>query len=401
MAGNVYSVTQVTDYIQNMFAQDFMLERISVRGEIYNCKYHSSGHVYFTLKDEGAVISCILFAGSRSGLKFTLSEGMRVVASGRIGVYRKGGSYNLYVTAVTADGIGALYERYEKLKRELEEMGMFDEVYKKPIPKYINTLGIVTAPTGAAVRDIIQIAKRRHPGIRILLYPAKVQGEGAAQSIARGIAVMENAGVDVIIAGRGGGSIEDLWAFNEEITAKAFFSCSVPIISAVGHETDTVITDYVADLRAPTPSAASELAVPDMTALCTTLQETAVLMRRMIAHHISGAREKTSAAQRTLMVLSPGHRIAEMRLRLEDASVHLQMQMKYILSEKRNACTIRKERLEALSVRNRLSGGMALVQKADGKLLAKAEDAAAGDDIRVIFADGSIRAKVTETAHGR
>lgn len=260
---NVYTVKQVNLYIKNMFTQDFMLNRIYVKGEVSNCKYHTSGHIYFSLKDESGTIACIMFASARSGLSFRMREGQKVVVLGSVNVYERDGKYQLYANEIILEGAGLLYEKFEALKQELEEMGMFADEYKQPIPKCAKTVGIVTAPTGAAVRDIIQIASRRNPYVQLILYPALVQGEGAADSIVRGIRMMEKQNVDVMIVGRGGGSIEDLWAFNEEKVARAIFECRVPVISAVGHETDTLISDFVADLRAPTPSAAAELAVYD------------------------------------------------------------------------------------------------------------------------------------------
>ena len=258
---NVYTVRQVNSYIKNMFAQDFMLNRIYVKGEVSNLKYHTSGHIYFSLKDESGTIACVMFAGSRAGLSFRMKEGQQVIVLGSISVYERDGKYQLYAREIVPAGAGLLYEKFEALKKELAEMGMFAPEYKQPIPKYVRTVGIVTAPTGAAVRDIINIAGRRNPYVQLILYPALVQGEGAAESIVKGIHALEAKQVDVIIVGRGGGSIEDLWAFNEEAVARAVFDCTVPVISAGGHETDTTITDYVADLRAPTPSAAAELAV--------------------------------------------------------------------------------------------------------------------------------------------
>ena len=264
---NVYTVGQINSYIKNMFAQDFLLQELSVKGEVSNCKYHSSGHIYFTLKDEKGTISCVMFAGNRSGLVFRISEGMQVIVRGTVDVYERDGKYQMYAKRITQDGAGELYERFMHLKQELQDRGMFAPEYKKQIPKFVKTLGVVTAPTGAAVRDIIHIATRRNPYVQIILYPAVVQGETAPASIVRGIQALEQAGVDVMIVGRGGGSIEDLWAFNEEIVAQAVFDCSIPVISAVGHETDTTIIDYVSDLRAPTPSAAAELAVYDISLL--------------------------------------------------------------------------------------------------------------------------------------
>ncbi len=261
---SVYTVAQINSYIKNMFTQDYLLKNLFVKGEVSNCKYHTSGHIYFTLKDPKGTVSCVMFAGNRSGLSFRMSEGQQVIVGGTVDVYERDGKYQLYAKQILLDGNGQLYEKYERLKRELEELGMFAPEYKQPIPKYSKTVGVVTADTGAAVRDIIQIAHRRNPYVQIILYPAIVQGQAAVPSIVNGIRGLERLGVDVMIVGRGGGSIEDLWAFNEREVAQAVFDCSVPVISAVGHETDTTIIDFVADLRAPTPSAAAELAVADI-----------------------------------------------------------------------------------------------------------------------------------------
>ena len=259
----VYSVSQVNSYIKNMFTQDFLLRRISVKGEVSNCKYHTSGHIYFTLKDGGGTLSAVMFAGQRRGLSFRLAEGQQVVVKGNVDVYERDGKYQLYAAEIELAGRGDLFLRFEKLRNELEEMGMFAAEYKQDIPRYATKIGIVTAPTGAAVRDIINISKRRNPYVQLVLYPALVQGAEAKYSIAKGIETLDAMGLDVLIVGRGGGSIEDLWAFNEEMVARAIFACRTPVISAVGHETDVTIADYVADLRAPTPSAAAELAVFD------------------------------------------------------------------------------------------------------------------------------------------
>ena len=258
MTGSIYSVGQVNAYIKNMFAQDFMMKHIYVRGEVSNCKYHTSGHIYFTLKDETGTLNAIMFAGNRKGgLHFPMKEGDNVVVLGAVRVYERDGKYQLYAQSIILEGAGLLYQKFEELKKELEEMGMFAEEYKQPIPRFPRTVGVVTAPTGAAVRDIQNIAARRNPYVQLILYPAQVQGEGAAESIINGIFALEHYGVDVMIVGRGGGSIEELWAFNEESVARAIFECTVPVISAVGHETDTTIADYVADRRAATPSEAA------------------------------------------------------------------------------------------------------------------------------------------------
>lgn len=245
MLKNVYTVKQVNAYIKNMFTQDFMLNRLYVKGEVSNCKYHPSGHIYFSLKDESGTIACVMFAGSRSGLSFRMQEGQQVVVLGSVSVYERDGRYQMYAREIILDGAGELYLKFEALKKELEEMGMFAQEYKRPIPQFVKKVGIVTASSGAAVRDIINIAARRNPYVQLILCPAKVQGEGAAESIVQGIRMLEEQDVDVMIVGRGGGSIEDLWAFNEEIVARAIFESRVPVISAVGHETDTTIADYV------------------------------------------------------------------------------------------------------------------------------------------------------------
>ena len=260
---DIYSVGQINRYIKGMFSQDILLRNVYIRGEVSNCKYHSSGHIYFSLKDASGTLSCIMFAGNRRNLQFPMKNGDRVICGGTVDVYEKGGSYQLYARDIRLEGAGLLYEQFIALRNELKEMGMFEKEYKKPIPKYAMKVGVVTAPEGAAIRDIQNISHRRNPYVQLYLYPARVQGEGAKASIVRGIRVLDDFGVDVIIIGRGGGSLEDLWAFNEREVAEAVFACSTPVVSAVGHETDVTIADFVADMRAPTPSAAAELCVFD------------------------------------------------------------------------------------------------------------------------------------------
>ncbi|MBO4776275.1 MAG: exodeoxyribonuclease VII large subunit, partial [Lachnospiraceae bacterium] len=260
----IYTVFQVNTYIHNMFREDYLLSDVSVTGEISNLKFHSSGHIYFTLKDAQSAISCAIFRSSAQKLNIALKDGDKIVAHGSISNYVPSGSVTFNITSVEYEGVGDLTKRFEELKKKLSEQGLFDKEFKKPIPAFPKTIGIVTAPTGAAIRDIISVSKRRNPYISLVLYPALVQGDGAAATIVNGIEVLEKMGVDVIIVGRGGGSLEDLWAFNEEEVAYAIFQCSVPIISAVGHEIDFTISDFTADYRAATPSAAAEIAVPDI-----------------------------------------------------------------------------------------------------------------------------------------
>ena len=315
MLKNVYTVKQVNAYIKNMFTQDFMLNRIYVKGEVSNCKYHTSGHIYFSLKDESGMIACIMFAGQRGGLPFRMREGQQVIVLGNITTYERDGKYQLYAKEIILDGAGALYERFEALKQELGEMGMFAEEYKQPIPKFARTIGVVTAPTGAAIRDIINVAGRRNPYVQLLLYPALVQGEGAAASIVEGIAALEKKGVDLIIVGRGGGSIEDLWAFNEEIVARAIFECRIPVISAVGHETDTTIADYVADLRAPTPSAAAELAVFEYETFLNGVEEYRIKIRKAIHQKAEWEKIKTGQYALKLKYLHPQNKLRDKQQR--------------------------------------------------------------------------------------
>lgn len=314
MAKNVYSVRQVNAYIKNMFVQDFMLNRIYVKGEVSNCKYHTSGHIYFSLKDESGAIACVMFAGERrTGLTFRMQEGQKVIVLGSVSVYERDGRYQLYAREILPDGEGDLYRRYEQLKRELEEMGMFSPEYKQPIPFYNRKIGIVTAPTGAAIRDIMNISRRRNPYVQLILYPALVQGEQAAESIVKGIQTLDAYGVDVMIVGRGGGSIEDLWAFNEEIVARAIFECRTPVISAVGHETDTTIADYVADLRAPTPSAAAELAVVDYRQLVESVRIFKNQLADRVEQKIVRNRDRARYLQARLLQASPQYQLREKR----------------------------------------------------------------------------------------
>ncbi len=394
---NVYTVAQVNSYIKNMFTQDFMLQSIFVRGEVSNCKYHSSGHIYFTLKDEKGMIACVMFAGNRGGLTFKMEEGQQIVAGGTINVYERDGKYQMYAEQIVLDGAGVLNERYERLKNELLERGMFSDAYKQPIPKYIRTLGVVTAPTGAAVRDIINIATRRNPYIRIILFPAVVQGDAAASSIVQGIRALEMRKVDAMIVGRGGGSLEDLWAFNEEEVAQAVFDCSIPIISAVGHETDTTICDFVADLRAPTPSAAAELAVFDMGALDKQLGEYASAMNGAMEYHLERKRTALQKLKMQLGYLSPINQIREKRtfaLKLEEG---IQDAMERLLTKKRHEMELYVEKLKGLSPLDKLKQGFSHTSNEEGRTITKVSQVAPGDRISIYVSDGKVNAVVETT----
>ena len=392
----VYSVGQINTYIRNMFTQDFVLNRVSVRGEISNLKYHTSGHIYFTLKDASAAIACVMFAGARGGLAFRMSNGQQVVVDGAVNVYERDGKYQLYATKIRQDGAGELYEKFLELKEELEEMGMFAPEYKQPIPKFVRRLGVVTAPTGAAIRDIINIATRRNPGIRIILYPAKVQGEGAAESVAAGLAALDALGVDVIIVGRGGGSIEDLWAFNEETVARALFSCHTPVISAVGHETDTTIADFVADLRAPTPSAAAELAVADVTAWLQALDEDALQLQRIMQRMIKDARSRLRECELRMRYEKPQQRLMQQKQRLDEYEERLRRAMQSLLEQTRHQLALIEERLRRLSPYEKLESGYGCILTEDGRRIRSVLQVAPGEVVQICLADGRMTARIQE-----
>ncbi len=397
MKKHVYSVGQINAYIKNMFAQDYVLRRISIKGEISNCKYHSSGHIYFSLKDSSGTIDAVMFAGYRkNGLKFRMRDGDNVIADGSVQVYERDGRYQLYAREITLDGAGALYLRFEALKKELAEMGMFAPEYKQPIPKYISRLGIVTAPTGAAVQDIRNISRRRNPYVQLILYPAQVQGDGAAESIVNGIHALEQLGVDTIIVGRGGGSIEDLWAFNEEITARAIFECSVPIISAVGHETDVTIADYAADLRAPTPSAAAELAVYDYAQYCASLRMIYASLNMRMREHIQYEYQRQQQLKTRLGYLSPQAVLNNRKQYVADLEEKIRQRMEYRLQKDRHRIQLLAERLEAGSPVRKLSQGFSYVTDQAGHPVTEISQTAAGDEIHVHTLDGKIRAEVIE-----
>lgn len=383
-----------------MFTQDYFLQTVFVKGEVSNCKYHPSGHIYFTLKDSASALNCIMFAGDRRGLSFRLTEGQQVIAKGSVSVFERDGRYQLYVKEVTLDGAGALYEKYEQLKRELAEEGMFAPEYKQPIPKYIHTLGVVTADTGAAVRDIIQIATRRNPYVQIILYPALVQGASAAPSIVNGIRALERQGVDVMIVGRGGGSIEDLWAFNERMVAQAVFDCTVPVISAVGHETDTTIIDYVSDLRAPTPSAAAELAVTSASDIDQEILNGQERLYRQMDRVLRCKKQQAEQMEMRLRYLSPANRIREKRTYSIQLEERLENRMQMILRDRRHTLALYIERMKAVSPLEKLNSGYSYVEAADGKNIRSVTQVREGDSLRIRVSDGMIEAKVEQVQQG-
>lgn len=401
MTQNVYTVRQVNAYIKNMFTQDYMLNRIYVKGEVSNCKYHTSGHIYFSLKDESGTIACVMFAGQRGGLAFHMREGQQVVVFGGISVYERSGSYQLYAREIRLDGEGVLYERFQALKQELGEMGMFAPEYKKTIPSFVKTVGIVTAPTGAAIRDIMNISSRRNPFVQLILYPALVQGEGAVQSIVTGIQTLDAYGVDVMIVGRGGGSIEDLWAFNEEAVARAIFECETPVISAVGHETDTTIADHVADLRAPTPSAAAELAVYDYRLTERTMIEYREKATRLLEQQIRMQRLRLREYQTKLMYLHPENQVRDYRQRIVDYEEKLRLLMENSLQKNKMRFTVDLEKMKKLSPLEKLNQGFSYVETADRKAVKRIGQVDVGDELTIYVTDGTIKVCAEETKEER
>lgn len=396
MRKNIYPVGQVNKYIKNMFSQDFMLHLISIKGEVSNCKYHTSGHIYFTLKDKAGAMSAVMFAGNAKNMTFRMKDGDQVVVTGSVEVYEKMGTYQIYARQIELDGEGNLYLRFEQLKKELEEMGMFAAEYKRPIPKYAGKIGVVTAQTGAAIQDIRNISGRRNPYVQLILYPALVQGEGAAQSIVNGIHALDRMGLDIIIVGRGGGSIEDLWAFNEEIVARAIFECNTPVISAVGHETDWTIADFVSDRRAPTPSAAAELAVFDHRQMIDQLSNIKKRMDSNLSGKIEFYRERLSHIKTRVSYLSPANRLNENRKRLADLEERLLLLMQQQIKDKRQKLIMLSTRLDADSPVKKLSQGYAYVSKEDGRNIHSAADITCGDNIDIYLIDGRAKAVISE-----
>lgn len=395
MLKNIYTVEQVNKYIKNMFTQDFLLHQICIKGEVSNCKYHTSGHIYFTLKDTSGTISAVMFAGYRRGLRFQMKEGDKVIVTGSVEVYERDGKYQVYAREIELEGAGNLYLQFEALKKELEEMGMFAPEYKKPIPVFAKSVGIVTAPTGAAIQDIRNIATRRNPYVQLILYPALVQGEGAAQSIVCGINALKQLGVDVIIVGRGGGSIEDLWAFNEECVARAIFECNIPVISAVGHETDWTIADFVSDLRAPTPSAAAELAVFDYALTKQRLMEHKLRMSRSMSRSLTMVRQRLEHEKTKLKFLSPMSRLNENRRRLLDMEERLANQMNKTWTQKKYQLMLLARSLDGLSPAKKISSGYAYVET-KGKSIRTIDSVQVEDEIMIHVSDGRMKAVVTE-----
>ncbi|MBR3791748.1 MAG: exodeoxyribonuclease VII large subunit [Clostridia bacterium] len=342
----IATVSQLNGFIKKTFEANPVFSDIWIKGEISNFKKHYSGHIYLTLKDEGGVLKAVMFKSSAYSLSFTPSDGMKVIARGRVSVYEASGAYQLYISEMLPDGVGELYIAYEKLKKKLEAEGLFDEEHKKPIPKYPSSVGVVTASTGAAVRDIINVMTRRYPYAEIIVYPAQVQGAGAAESIVKGIEYFNREKIcDTIIVGRGGGSIEDLWAFNEEMVAYAIYNSEIPIVSAVGHEVDFTISDFVADLRAPTPSAAAELAVPSQTELMRKIEDLEYAIKTLLVSNLKNKKLKLNSVK----LISPQDIIENYFLRLDASTKEIINGMEKVISINKEKYVGILSRLDALS----------------------------------------------------
>ena len=390
------TVSQINRYIANLFKQDYTLSGIQVKGEISGCKYHYSGHIYFTLKDAGAAISCVMFSSQRKGLDFTLEDGQSVIVTGQISVFERDGRYQLYARSIAQDGVGRLYEEYEKLKKRLLAEGLFDEQRKKPIPRYASKIGVVTAETGAVIQDICNVTYRRNPYVQLYLYPAKVQGEGAAQTVIEGIHYFEQTEVDTIIIGRGGGSVEDLWCFNDEMLARVIADCTKPIISAVGHETDTTISDYAADLRAPTPSAAAELAVYSWREMEIGLREYRNDLRQAMHQILKVRKLELQKYMVLLQHVSPEDILRQKRLVLADSQERLQRLMEKRLTDAKHRLALYAEEMKGLSPLQKLQSGYTYTADEAGNHIDSVQSLEKGQHLTLTFADGQADVTVDE-----
>ncbi len=412
------TVSRLNSYVRGVLWEDMNLRGVRVRGEVSNCTYATSGHIYFTLKDAGASVRCLMFRSRAVGLNFRLKDGMGVIVTGDVDLYEAGGQYQLKVSSAVKDGTGVLYERYEQLKARLKAEGLFDEAHKKALPAYPASVGIVTARTGKAIHDIVTNATRRNPWIQLVFCPASVQGEGAASTLIRGIRALESYGVDVIIIGRGGGSIEELWEFNDERLARTVYNCSIPVISAVGHDSDTTIIDYVADRVASTPTAAAELAVPDMVKIAAYLDQMRGRLDGIMQSQAAGARAQAAHYAAQLRALSPGRVLQDRKQSLDTARKRMQVMMEHRLSDgkqslleqenslvrlmnqrmedARNRNALYAQKLHGLSPLRQLERGYAYVSDEEGHGVSSISQAPQGSILQIEVTDGRIRAKAEE-----
>lgn len=389
----IATVSQLNAYMKRLVEGQNALGDIWIKGEISNFKEHYSGHLYITLKDDGGVLKAVMFKSAASSLTFKPEDGMRVLARGRIGVYEQSGTYQLYINEMTPDGIGELYIAYEKLKKRLAEEGLFDEKAKKPIPKYPERVGVVTATTGAAVRDIINVITRRFPYCEIIIYPSLVQGAGAKENIVEAIEYFNEHNLcDTLIVGRGGGSIEDLWAFNEEEVARAIYSSKIPIISAVGHETDFTIADFVADLRAPTPSAAAEIAVPSQIELSAAISSMTGRIKTAELNYI----KKLKLKSENLKPKSPQNMIDDMRQKCDNMLHQAEKSFRLTVSEKKKIMSELCGKLDAMSPLAVLKRGYAIAENEENGIIKRVADLRIGEIFKLTLSDGSLKCEVKE-----
>ena len=392
-----FTVTDLNRYIKALVSADEVLSAVVVRGEISNFKAHSSGHLYFTVKDEGAELSAVMFRGDAARLAFRPMNGMSVLLWGNVDVYEKSGRVQVYVRTMMADGVGALAQAYERLKKKLTAEGLFAEERKKPLPAFPECVGVITAPTGAAIRDILNITGRRYPNAKILLYPSLVQGPDAPESLRAGVELFNATDAcDVIILGRGGGSMEDLWAFNDEALVRAVAASRIPVISAVGHETDFTLCDFAADRRAPTPSAAAELAVPDREMLLARMTELRSQLSSTMEKKLATAQATLEARKQMLSLLSPEGRLAQDRKELTYLSERIERAMLALLNEKKARFSAALEQLDALNPLAVLQRGYSAIRNQDGRMLSSVEDLTLGQTVEIIMKDGTALAEIRE-----
>ena len=385
------SVGEVNNYVKKLVENDFILKNLNVKGEISNLKFHSSGHIYFSLKDENSKVNCIMFKNNAVNLDFRLEEGMKVEIKARLGVYHKEGTYQLYCENIKKAGIGELFEEFHKLKKELSEEGIFDEKYKRALPKFPKRVGIITARTGAAVRDIINVIQRRNKSLDIILYPAKVQGENAADSIIEGIRYFNNEkSVDVIILGRGGGSIEELWAFNNRDLAYEIFNSRIPTVSAVGHEVDFTISDFVSDMRAPTPSAAGELVSPSLKEMINDLVNKKEFLHRAIDRKFLNAKKDVDLLHKGLKGNNPKHIIEKRIKEVNSLEEKLNFLGKRKIDKEKDELIALNSILQTLNPLNTLGRGYSVIMDKEDKVINKVSELKKNDMVKVIMKDGSV-----------
>jgi len=397
VAQQVLSISQINGYIQNKLDSDALLNAVAVRGEISNYKMYPSGHHYFTLKDESAALKCVMFKGNAMRLRFRPENGMKVIAMGKISVYPRDGAYQLYCTAMAMDGVGDLYAAFEQLKKKLAAEGLFDPAHKKPLPKYPGTIGIITSSAGAAVHDMLRILRKRYPLTQVKLLPVRVQGVEAPGEIADAIRYANDHKLaDLLIVGRGGGSIEDLWAFNDERVAHAIYQSEIPVISAVGHEPDVTISDYVADLRAATPSNAAELAVPDREALTQTLDSMSSAMVNAMSRQIKSARQHLNVLSESAALRSPAGYLEQKQKTLESLKNRMISAQNQSLSRRKQRFIALTAKLDAMSPLKVLTRGYAMAQTESGEVVRSISQVELGQRINVTLSDGKLSATVMD-----